>query len=1148
MKLTEIWILGSLSIGAFLSLCGIGLYIWHYRQQDASDQAKGLVRRIIGIVNFCIFFLMLVVLVIMLFFDDNTSTLIEHNLFWLLCAFLILGFVLGQCIYLFIPSSPLHLQIGNLPRRKQPPERTEERRRLFGERYLDRVSADQHLRLLHNIFSGEQRFIEDVYVPVNLYYRKSQRRDHETAEQTRSPREAVQWYNAHQHYGEAVTPEAVLEREPQSYVLLGDPGVGKTTLLRHLALQIADDNSRRINKFPVYIELNIFASRQMGLLEFMIDIISQNYQEDIQETKDFIEYNLQAGRLLLFFDGLDETLVATRERDLRDRYYEVSKAILQLARRYPRTSMIVTSRAVTYDYDQEPILRKFNELVMFGFTEEQDIRRFLEKWLPKDGNVDSLLSMLMERGLRSLASNPLLLQLIAKLYADRRVIPANRTQLYQGVTDALLTNRYSYDSLVYNIYTDTLLDKWDMTRGVIRPGQFGLWEEKQLLQRIAWDSYEKDEYPLSEETIMAAIQSFLSERHNKKLPPKQIAQQRLEEVVTRHGLLKIVQPSLIATYNTKKTYEFLHPSFQEYFAARYVIDNEQPDELLRHLDDPKWDAVLHLYEPDVAYINLLLDKSKYQDIFLTNLMWAGNWIAANPERLASQVVKVTDELFKRLIETRYQFMRERIAQTLVTMGDVKLNQQGGSTIIARLYQLMTEQKESLYHRDIAHSIINALRDNKFQSAVPKLLSILQRQDIDTSVRIGAAHALRMLGRPEQANTLLGLLREPGLDDALGGAIVDALAKLGDDETWAELFDLLYSKLDINIRRRIIVALYRLCKRKTEYIADLRKQVSHPRLESLLHGYLLIALAALDKRDLIKNVLELFYGNDGDLSPGLFVSFLNEIEAYHLLPDLSPLLVNTNVALDVRLAMAELLAKLPREFDGYKYTVNKLASYMTDEQLDLLLRCEITLALGTRNEPDLCEQFMAILSNTSMPLQLRRSCAEAFGNCPDGNETAADLAPIIRRLQYLREQEPAESSLRKSIEITLGKFGDVSAAPALLAMLRISDIQSAHEYTHIQDALENLSKQPQIRVSLLEDLWEYAFSSGVPVKIRDDLIRLIVNTAENKQDYKQACDILFNRLTLDEMTDTLYRVLLTISNRAHLRIYQAVGSKLSFEER
>ena len=240
------------------------------------------------------------------------------------------------------------------------------------------------------------------------------------------------------------TPRPVLEvcADPQlpRLVILGDPGSGKSSLLRFLALEWARDedaNRRYTAPLPLLIELRDYnqwdCPNGKGFVSYLHH--ARTWHRLNQQTLDAL---LKIpGRVVLLLDGLDEIFdPKEREQAIND--------IHRFSNDYPDTRIILTSRVVGYKAQR---LRGagFQDFMLQDLDEEQ-IEQFLTLWHEttfSDTNEaerkrERLVKAIKDsRPIKLLAGNPLLLTLMAIINRYQE-LPRDRVLLYEKAAELLL--------------------------------------------------------------------------------------------------------------------------------------------------------------------------------------------------------------------------------------------------------------------------------------------------------------------------------------------------------------------------------------------------------------------------------------------------------------------------------------------------------------------------------------------------------------------------------------------------------------------------------------------------------------------------------------------------------------------------------------
>ena len=234
-------------------------------------------------------------------------------------------------------------------------------------------------------------------------------------------------------------------------VVLGDPGAGKTTFLRYIALALAEGKQAARQQLglvgewlPIYLPL---AAYNEALQKGRVSL--EDYVLHYWDTRSFdrpgmdqlVARALKAGQALLLLDGLDE--VGSRADRLA-----VARQVEAWANSYsPRGNRaVVTSRIV--GYDEAPLACDFRAYTLNPFGPDE-IERFAHQWCvayQRWADPDQPNEMALEKGqaeaaslvaeihsdpkVESLASNPLLITIIALIHYKGTRLPDHRVDLY----------------------------------------------------------------------------------------------------------------------------------------------------------------------------------------------------------------------------------------------------------------------------------------------------------------------------------------------------------------------------------------------------------------------------------------------------------------------------------------------------------------------------------------------------------------------------------------------------------------------------------------------------------------------------------------------------------------------------------------------
>jgi len=354
--------------------------------------------------------------------------------------------------------------------------------------------------------------------------------------------------------------DRLCQSDHQRLFILGKPGAGKTTFLKHLALQAAQDVEANV---PMFIPLKLWSDSRLTLLDF----IAQQFATcAVDNARAFVETLLNTGKALVLLDGLDEINHTHRQRS------QAIAAIHNFAQHYTQVQILITCRIAATDYTFE----QFTYVEIADFNQEQ-LEAFVHRWFAHNRvKRDAFLAEITKeehRGLRELGRIPLLLTMLCLAFDDNMSFPQRRVDIY---IDAL----------------DALLRKWDTSRNIHRDEIYHTLSpvrKQHLFARIAAETFENKQSALSQTQLEQHIVRYLQ-----RLPHANWQTQLdidgtviLKAIETQHGIL---------VARAHRIYAFAHLTFQEYYTARYIVDHIADGALARliyqHFTDPRWREVV----------------------------------------------------------------------------------------------------------------------------------------------------------------------------------------------------------------------------------------------------------------------------------------------------------------------------------------------------------------------------------------------------------------------------------------------------------------------------------------------------------------------------------------------------------------------------
>lgn len=317
--------------------------------------------------------------------------------------------------------------------------------------------------------------------------------------------------------------------------ILGKPGAGKSTFLKHITLQAAQG---RLDRIPIFVSLKKWSDSGLELMPFL--------QKEFAicgfpDAGLFISTILKQGKAIVLFDGLDEVSQEDRQRDrtvavIRDFSYE-----------HRRCQCLITCRIAATDYTFE----QFKYVELADFTRAQ-IDSYVDKWFQdsseKRQQFHKEFAKEENRGLRDLAKVPLLLGLLCLSFDATMTFPQRRVEIYAEALEALLK-------------------RWDASKSIKRDEIYKgltLGRKTQMFARIAYKTFQSEDYFLPQQTLVKEIVSYL----------KQLPGAPAEIDIDGDAVLKAIEAQhSIFSERALRIYSFSHLTFQEYFTAKHIVED-----------------------------------------------------------------------------------------------------------------------------------------------------------------------------------------------------------------------------------------------------------------------------------------------------------------------------------------------------------------------------------------------------------------------------------------------------------------------------------------------------------------------------------------------------------------------------------------------
>lgn len=356
--------------------------------------------------------------------------------------------------------------------------------------------------------------------------------------------------------------EALAGRE--RVLLRGAAGAGKTTLVQWLAVTTAEWRPSRnlahlFGRVPFVLPLRALtrAGRQLPAPSGFLSAVRCPHTA----PAGWAERVLGAGRGLLLVDGIDE--VPEPERNGTRRW------LRELLAEFPGNACVVTGRpsAVGENWLES---EGFHELSLAPMG-SRDVTTFVYRWHAASGaapqEADRVVAAVRSRqDLARLVTNPLMCGLVCALHrAGRGYLPRGREELYEAGLRMLLERRDRQRSI-----DDGML--MDFRSQVL------------LLERLAYWLIRNGRSQLEQDDAVALIEQVLPGMRRDALGSAS-AEEVYRRLLTRSGLLRTPAEGLV---------DFVHRTFQDYLAARAVVEHRDFPLLVRNAHLDQWEDVVRM--------------------------------------------------------------------------------------------------------------------------------------------------------------------------------------------------------------------------------------------------------------------------------------------------------------------------------------------------------------------------------------------------------------------------------------------------------------------------------------------------------------------------------------------------------------------------
>lgn len=370
-------------------------------------------------------------------------------------------------------------------------------------------------------------------------------------------------------------------RHQQKCVVLGEPGFGKSAMLRYLALSILQPERLKFDALdpsyfsclPVWVSFARFSAAVERQHSISVDDFFQTWlhQYSFGDVYSLFQRAARGGQVLLLVDGLDEAVAEHSGREALDRIITFLQSC--------NASVVCTSRPSTSRALGVP--PSWSTATLTPLSDEK-IEELATRWFdflePANGSSESVGNNEASWGRRraqaflrvarnspktlELARNPLLCQSLIQLFRFSHQLPEARITAYKQIVELLLSTHPAAraqaggnSSPIGSLGLRTA----DLSEILIRLAwamqlQPGGWLTKERCEQVCAEFLMDDTYGLGESRAKA----------------RRMAGEVIDQLATHYGILVERAPG---------EFNLLHLSIQEYLAAESVARMPPEDQL-----------------------------------------------------------------------------------------------------------------------------------------------------------------------------------------------------------------------------------------------------------------------------------------------------------------------------------------------------------------------------------------------------------------------------------------------------------------------------------------------------------------------------------------------------------------------------------------
>lgn len=407
----------------------------------------------------------------------------------------------------------------------------------------NKVIAEIVTSNIDNLFNASKKFIGDTNQKIKTHLKRTFSNYLETIKRKYSSTKTIIYRDTPQSIEKFYEPidlynDTIELKNPsisnlvdleKPIIITGTGGSGKSTFLKYLLL----DTIQQTKSIPIFIELRDVEQEQMSLLEY---ITSSLQLKSVNLESNFLEQAFKNGNFIFFLDGFDE---------LSHSYAGlIGNEIDHLTQDFSECTFIVTSRP-----GQDFISwSNFLELHTKPLTKEKAINLVSRLNFDKEVKANFIKELKSELydSHRSFFENPLLLSIMLITYRDSASIPSELHNFYA----------LAFEALYYRHDASKSFKRPTLTELPVNKG-------KDIMSAFSLITYLKSKTSFNKSELIEFLNSAM------KLSDCECG---INDLIT--DLLR----AFCMLLKDGTVYEYTHRSFQEYFAACYLISASEQNQ------------------------------------------------------------------------------------------------------------------------------------------------------------------------------------------------------------------------------------------------------------------------------------------------------------------------------------------------------------------------------------------------------------------------------------------------------------------------------------------------------------------------------------------------------------------------------------------